>query len=754
MQPKLKPDRLLAKSVEGKWKGSYSLVGHTADVVRAVSQIIDTLGVRLIQQFDLNCSLACLRDTTRLAAYLHDWGKGNDHFQGVVRSKMSEATPKRFPMENPQLIRHEVASILLAWEFRNWLKEHPGDLMMALAAAGGHHLKLGGERGEQTDEIGKLRSCGDNQIYLYLFHKDFKRLLRFGIKQIGLPSTLHLTHKPKTTWTVTEIKQRCEDLLIGDDGFVDWNCNSNLVAVVKALLVAGDAIGSALPQTHFKLDQWISSTLEEHLLTEADLERVIKARLGDHDLRQFQVELGKIESRVGLARAGCGTGKTLGAYNWAKRHAVGRKLFFCYPTTGTSTEGFLDYVQNELESVLLHSKADIDLALAKTGEESDAGDNVMNEADIKLTSFKAWDKQAVVCTVDTVLGLMQCNRRPMYSFPAIANAAFVFDEVHCYDDALFGALLRFLATVKAPVLLMSASFLPSQLEAIKKAVGEDPEIIPGPSELENQHRYRFFYNEQPNWERVEQELASRGKVLWVCNQVSTAIGIYEEAKRRGLNTLLYHSRFKYKDRIEHHRSVIDAFKDDCEEPVLAVTTQVAEMSLDLSATLLVSQIAHPAALIQRLGRLNRRFCGHALDALFYPDEKRFPYDQDQRDRALAMIQTFEGDVCQADLAGWLEQNATEIQPKQDSVLLDGKWRTYPTSLREGGVTITSLLEEDIKKIKKLPSSQLKLYTVPLLADPKKVKEWERYKNYPVAPTEQWEYCPQRGAFAVKEENAQ
>ena len=90
-----------------------------------------------------------------------------------------------------------------------------------------------------------------------------------------------------------------------------------------------------------------------------------------------------------------------------------------------------------------------------------------NEAGQKLDSFKAWGPKVSVCTVDTVLGLLQCNRRPLYCFPAIAQAAFVFDEVHCYDDALFGALLRFLNLVKAPVLLMSASFLPWQIQAIE-----------------------------------------------------------------------------------------------------------------------------------------------------------------------------------------------------------------------------------------------------------------------------------------------
>ncbi|MEO0949063.1 MAG: CRISPR-associated endonuclease Cas3'' [Cyanobacteria bacterium J06641_5] len=143
MLPKLTPNRLLAKSVEGRWKGSYCLPGHTADVVRAVTLILDILGDRIIEQFGLTCSLDYLRKTARLAAYIHDWGKANDHFQAVVRRYTIGASPQRNPMEEPQLLRHEVLSMLLAWEFRKWLQQADGDFMTALVAAGGHHLTNG-----------------------------------------------------------------------------------------------------------------------------------------------------------------------------------------------------------------------------------------------------------------------------------------------------------------------------------------------------------------------------------------------------------------------------------------------------------------------------------------------------------------------------------------------------------------------------------------------------------------------------------
>jgi len=335
----------------------------------------------------------------------------------------------------------------------------------------------------------------------------------------------------------------------------------------------------------------------------------------------------------------------------------------------------------------------------------------------------------------------------MYCFPAIAQAAFVFDEVHCFDDKLFGALLRFLKVVKAPILLMSASFLPWQREMIGQAVGEAVEEIKGPEDLEIQPRYRFSYADEPNWERVRSEWNQGGKILWVCNQVKTAIDVYEQAKLYGLSPLLYHSRYKYGDRVKHHREVVDRFKAD--GPVMAVTTQVAEMSLDLSATLLVSQIANPAGLVQRLGRLNRQYCGHALDALFYPDYKvGFPYSQRQLHAGTALINDFKGEVSQANLSEWLERSSIQGQPETESVWLDGEWRTYSTSLREAGYTMTVLLEEDKETVKKLPTKLLPHHTVPVLVS-KQTKGWEKCRGYPVAPSNEWGYSEEIGAYQLE-----
>jgi CRISPR-associated endonuclease/helicase Cas3 len=749
MQNKLCPNILLAKSFDsGHWKGSYGLVGHTADVVNAVTALLENIGQEIINQFDLKCNWQDFRATARLSAYLHDWGKANDHFQMVVRGKQDIR-------KNPQLIRHELASMLLAWEYREWLQQCPNaDFRTALVAAGGHHLKLGWNSRTQSpnDELGEIRDgSGSDRLYIYTEPQYFRGMLKYGVKALGLPKQLKLSVKPPTEWTVSDIKTKRRELL---DVFLDdWQVDSNFVSVIKALIIAGDTVGSALPNTNFKINDWIESQLSSKL-TELEVQQVVNKRLNGQVMRTFQTALGESRSRVTLARAGCGTGKTLGAYNWAKRYAVDRKLFFCYPTTGTSTEGFIDYVHDQVDSsILLHSRSEVDLAhLMSTGDEDDAA--------IKLESFKAWRAKVSVCTVDTVLGLLQCNRRPMYCFPAIAQAAFVFDEVHCYDNRLFGGLLRFLEVVKAPVLLMSASFLPWQLEAIQKAVGESMEIIEGAKELELLPRYRFHLSDNPDWNRMTNELAKTyalpngenacGKVLWVCNQVSTAITVYKEAKQRGLNAVLYHSRYRYQDRVNHHRAVIASFEEN--KPVIAITTQVAEMSLDLSATLLVSQIANPAGLIQRLGRLNRRHIGQPLDAIFYPDPKvRFPYSKENLDSGQAMLETFANDVSQADLAEWLEQSPQQGKPEKETVLFNDlkKWQAYPAPCREAGHTVTALLEQDKQIVDKLPSKVLLKYTIPLLST-KKVQKWERHrKGYPIAPSSEWAYSTELGAYLIK-----
>jgi CRISPR-associated endonuclease/helicase Cas3 len=239
---------------------------------------------------------------------------------------------------------------------------------------------------------------------------------------------------------------------------------------------------------------------------------------------------------------------------------------------------------------------------------------------------------------------------------------------------------------------------------------------------------------------------------------------------------VYHSRFKYFDRDEkgtehgrvvQHRGVIRAFQQD--GPALAVCTQVAEMSLDLSATLLVTELSPVSALIQRLGRLNR----HAkegdevrpfivtepkgADGKFSP----LPYDADDLQTAERWLARLgDGQLSQADLAtAWeeLQEGDAEV-PRYQSAWLDFGPATPVLELREGSPSLTVVLEEDYPGLK-ARNKRLAEVALPMPVPPGKRGgkpfDWQlkdgrgqrcAFNGVPVAREDAIVYDPQRGAI--------
>jgi CRISPR-associated endonuclease/helicase Cas3 len=550
-----------------------------------------------------------------------------------------------------------------------------------------------------------------------------------------------------------------------------------------------------LPGSNRSIKDWVTEALRDVLSAE-ELKQLVKERLSTRSnpsRDEFQRKVEQSLHRVTLVRAGCGAGKTVAAYKWASQHAAHLKLFFCYPTTGTTSQGFQDYVsKSQIEGKLIHSRASVDLEnILSTPDdilEIDKDGRAHEVPDTRLESLEAWSPPLVICTVDTVLGLMQNNRRGLFSFPALARSAFVFDEIHSYDSKLFGALLRFLKTFKsAPILLMTASLPPRMLDGLQKVCGP-LESIRGPKAREDAPRYRLRFVEGMNpddeaWKAIKHELHNPkgGKVLWIANTVDRAVCLYTKALRDQLPVLLYHSRFRYFERLGKHDAVIDAFDTENLNPVLAITTQVAEMSLDLSANLLVSDLAPPSALIQRLGRLNRdddKPTDPALavilelkDAMHAEKLYAVPYVKPSREPLEEFMLAYEwldalprepDPVSQKQLADALDEvlsKSKELLPFADSTWLDGEWHSQIDSLRAGDISVPIVLERDVRTIRDAgagldePERRRKCRDEAirhsLSIPPKaKVNEWKRLKEhglYRIARDEHVEYDEDIGA---------
>jgi CRISPR-associated endonuclease/helicase Cas3 len=209
----------------------------------------------------------------------------------------------------------------------------------------------------------------------------------------------------------------------------------------------------------------------------------------------------------------------------------------------------------------------------------------------------------------------------------------------------------------------------------------------------------------------------------------------------------------YKDRSDRHRRVIDTFKEEGKAALL-VSTQVAEMSLDLSADLLVTDIAPVSALIQRMGRLNRRATpdnpSKPKPALICPlpnikGDVYKPYEKKEIDTSLIWVQTLlslNKSLSQRDLADNFLSDLTEYdyeKAEKRACFFSGVWRTRPGMTRGEGYTISIVLEEDFKKCNDLKFDQpspnwIRKHEVAIPIKPEALK-WDKVAGVRIAPEE-------------------
>jgi CRISPR-associated endonuclease/helicase Cas3 len=751
-------ERLLAKSArDGKDpRPAQTIRKHTSEVMKAADRLVEVTGRAQLKALGLAPDIWFdrFRREIRVAALLHDLGKANSHFQGMVQS------PGRSRLQG---LRHEAVSFLIARlpEVRAWVGPRlsgPHSIELMLWALAGHHRKFP----PPDPPVG-----AEPAMKVYLSHPDFRAALALGTRDLGLGEpptftsdrTLKLTHLGGGMLGEFKDAQEEAQALMRTLSAEE----RRFVAALKACLICADVAGSIGRRGTETMVDWIPVAFERAPTVE-QLEGIVTRKLGPYPRRPFQEEVAGRQERVVLVRAGCGSGKTLAAYLWAAHRAPGRRLFFCYPTTGTATEGYRDYlIDPTLGAELVHGRAEVDMTILGLGDDEPGlvGDRGTENQPGRAAADSAgaleqWSTPLVSCTVDTVLGLVQNNRRGLYAWPSIAGSACVFDEIHAYDDALFAALLRFLADVRGvPCLLMTASLPEPRLRMIGATLadlGEGLAEVAGPTDLEGLKRYRREQRGdiESAWEMVQQTLARDGKVLWVVNTVDAALRLADDPRATRAGAILYHSRFRYRDRVERHKEVIDAFKAEG-RPALAITTQVAEMSLDLSADLLVTHLAPIPSLIQRLGRLHRRAEFEnplrSRPFLILEPDGPLPYTEGQLDEARRWLESLgDGDLSQAELVEkWLITPEPPTDRRDQFIWLDGGFVTEPRPLRESTPGIEVILSsdrEDVELRRRRPEEVRIPMIVPNGTD---WRCWPEVAFCKIPPTDRIEYDARKGA---------
>jgi CRISPR-associated endonuclease/helicase Cas3 len=658
----------------------------------------------------------------RVAIAFHDIGKANDGFQDAVYDR------------EPQVIRHEYLSGLILAEIpaEVWKKAEL-DYTVILSAVLSHHVKFG------ANSLEKLVPDSARQIVRILSnHTDFERIWDLVQKVVGtkcqFPESIHKRlHIDQFDERAKKIKKALKDE--DKNGLRDDQPRCRLLRAVRAALIVADAVGSAVVRLNQPIEGWVNQVSKTALTGEKIEEDILKKRV-DQLRRQgrwdevkgfssFQRGIVEQGPRV-LLTTPCGSGKTLAAWNWIKAQASDPEnrashVLFLYPTRATATEGFRDYISwaPEEDAALVSGTAEYDLdGMFENPEDERYKRKYRLEAE--LFALGLWDKVYISATADQFFPFLQYSYGPLCLLPVLAESIIVVDEVHSFDRSMYNSLKRFLKEFPTvPVLCMTATLSKERRRVLTnecglKAYPDTP--LEDLKEVAEAPRYVIQWLERDQVDAVvAQGIKSRERILWVVNRVADCQQSYNRQREFHPRVTMhcYHSRFRLIDRRERHRDVVTAFHAAANEtverqPVLGITTQVCEMSLDLDASLLITEVAPISSLIQRMGRCNRKAIpskgeiGHIYVLRPEPDKDK-PYEKADLKAAVEFINSVAGrDIKQADLeAAYAIHDPSIFEPDRHCPFLDsgpfadGKEETF-RDIEE--FTVPCILDRDLAEV--------------------------------------------------------
>lgn len=118
------------------------------------------------------------------------------------------------------------------------------------------------------------------------------------------------------------------------------------------------------------------------------------------------------------------------------------------------------------------------------------------------------------------------------------------------------------------------------------------------------------------------------KQFFIFNTIERAKQFYIKLRENteNLKIILYHSQFTHSDRVKKENEIIKSSLDDTS--FILIATQIIEISLDISADIMYTELAPPDALGQRGGRLNRKKENGLFKMNIFEAENNLPYDLD------------------------------------------------------------------------------------------------------------------------------
>ncbi len=253
---------------------------------------------------------------------------------------------------------------------------------------------------------------------------------------------------------------------------------------------------------------------------------------------------------------------------------------------------------------LLHSSA-LSYVLEREENREDIQNNQEGTAFLNYFLSRNFAKPIIVSTPDQLMHFVFRYKGFEKYYATALYSRLVIDELQSYDPITLAFIvqgLEVLAQNGGKFLVMTATF-PEFLRERFESMGVEFRVFN--TQEKPYHHVQVIDDSIDNYMEKMIELSQKAKVLMVVNTVRKAIELKKKFEEAGLqNVKLLHSRFILKDRKKKEIEIMKFF--DSQEKGLWITTQLAEVSLDLDADYLFTELSTADSLIQRMGRCNRK----------------------------------------------------------------------------------------------------------------------------------------------------
>ncbi|MFW6243037.1 MAG: CRISPR-associated helicase Cas3', partial [bacterium] len=328
----------------------------------------------------------------------------------------------------------------------------------------------------------------------------------------------------------------------------------------------------------------------------------------------------------------------------------------------------------------------------------------------------------------------------------LSGCDIILDEVHVYKDKMQGIVVKIIEMLVhfgCKIHIGTATMPTSLYDNIINVLGK-----------ENTHQVRLTRKEMRSFDRhkifklknkdvdnnvlniVDKHIKNNEKVLIVRNRVRNAQETYDRIINRypDIPILLLHSRFKRgeRNRLELELEMWNKWID---KPCIVISTQVVEVSLDISFDTMITDCAPIDSLIQRFGRVNRLRTIHTMGK-YKPIYILSPPDEGEKREAMpynlkTLRKTFEVLPDRKILREYkLQSYIDEVYPdikitdiNSEAIFSNGKFsslnklehRSKSKLFEELGIMSTNvILQSDIETYKNSNSEERTMLEIPVI----------------------------------------